>query len=252
MRKHGIFERSVQDLSQIPAPPILRPHSLLVLLMHLLHLVGRGTGGGGVGGGPLAAAANCPLFLPEDYIPSTLDATALIIADKHTNLDDVEMVYPLRRNSLVVGLSMALGGGRPRGPSRKNLAYLMSQVADNNSVAPPRPLALLSPPKLLLLRLLLNFCSYVDIVQENDDMPQFRTLYSLGYIPKLPQLLHGPTKAKRPLVPGRAPTNNADSLKFMILPELLEGEGDDDDLVVASTLGAHLRHTTTELSLAEH
>ncbi|KAA8905704.1 hypothetical protein DIURU_001366 [Diutina rugosa] len=162
------------------------------------------------------------------------------------------MVYPSRRNSSVVGLSMALGGGRPRGPSRKNSAYSMSQVADNNSVAPPRPSALSSPPKLSSSRSSLNFCSYVDIVQENDDMPQFRTSYSSGYIPKSPQSLHGPTKAKRPSVPGRAPTNNADSLKFMISPESSEGEGDDDDLVVASTLGAHLRHTTTELSSAEH
>lgn len=244
MRKHGIFERSVQDLSQIPTPPV-RPHSLLVLLVHSLHSVLRGTGNGS------QLCITCPSFSPEDYIPLTLDATALIIADKLTNLDDVEMVYPLRRNSSVVGLLMALGA-RPRGPSRKNLAYLMSQVADN-AVAPPRPLALLSPPKLLSLRLSLNFCLYVDIVQEHDDMPQFRTLYSQGYIPKLPQLLHGPTtKHKRPLAAanGRPPTNS-DLLKFMILPELLEGEGDDDDVVVASTLGDCLRHTTTELSLAE-
>lgn len=218
MKNAGIFERSVQDF--LGLSPVSRPHLLLVLLVHSLAL-GAGR--------QRRDTCGCP-FKPEDYIPPALDATALIIADKLANLDDVEMVYPLRRNLLVVGLLMALGGQRPRQPLRKNLLYLMSHLAE--SLARPLP-----PPKLTPLRSLLNFCSYVDVVQ-HDDRPAFKQLYSQGFIPKLP--LVG--------VPNR-PAQKVDALKFMILPEQLEAEDED---TVACTIGACLRNTTTELSLAEH
>lgn len=221
-KPQGIFERSVQDFNQLPSPPA-RLHSLLVLLVHLLPVATRKRCGGSV---------SC-CFSPEDYVAPALDATVLIYADKSANLDEVEMVYPSRRNSLVVGLSMALGG-RTRGPSRKNLTYSMTQL-DTTPVASPRS------PKLHSLRSSLNFCLYVDVVQQQDDRPQFKTLYSQGYIPKSPQ---GP-------VPNRVWIERNPQLKFVILPDLLEGEGEEEDMV-ASTISDCLRKSTTELSLAEH
>ncbi|CAN3358446.1 hypothetical protein DICA3_F38204 [Diutina catenulata] len=218
MKNAGIFERSVQDFSGLS--PVSRPHSSSVSSVHSL---------ASGAGRQRRDTCGCP-FKPEDYIPPALDATASIIADKSANLDDVEMVYPSRRNSSVVGLSMALGGQRPRQPSRKNSLYSMSHLAESS--ARPSP-----PPKLTPSRSSLNFCSYVDVVQ-HDDRPAFKQSYSQGFIPKSPSVG----------VPNR-PAQKVDASKFMISPEQSEAEDED---TVACTIGACLRNTTTELSSAEH
>lgn len=96
----------------------------------------------------------------EDYIPPALDALAHILGSR-TNLDEVEMVYS-RRNSLVLGLNMALG--RPYTPLRKNSVYSTGHAL-LLLLAPQLPV---SPPKLALLKLLLLFYLYADMVTHDE------------------------------------------------------------------------------------
>lgn len=123
----------------------------------------------------------------EDYIPPALDATASILSDKDTNLDDVEMVYSARRNSSVIGLNMALG--RPYTPLRKNSVYSMSQLnqpaahASLSSLTGPQ--SPVSPPKLSSSRSSVSFYSYADMIN-NDEFsrrPSIMHSYSHGVVP---------------------------------------------------------------------
>lgn len=102
-------------------------------------------------------------FKQEDCIPAALDATASILNDKNANLDNVEMIYLNRRNSLVMGLNMALG--RPVAPSRKNLTYSISSLS---GAPPPLLLQQASPPKLQLSQLAVNFFSYAEMVNNDE------------------------------------------------------------------------------------
>lgn len=117
----------------------------------------------------------------EDYIPPALDASAQILSDKDTNLEEVEMVYSLRRNLLVLGLNMALGRS---GPLRKNSVYSMTQanVALQSSLLPVLPVL---PPKLNSSRSLVSFFSYADVLS-NDEFsrrPSFMHSYSHNGVP---------------------------------------------------------------------
>lgn len=131
------------------------------------------------------------LIKNEDLIPPALDATTSIFNDKHTNLDDVEMIYSNRRNSSVLGLNMALG--RPFTPSRKNSVYSMQlnspleRTASNlqqpaHQLQPQSPV---SPPKLTSSKSSLSFYSYADMIN-NDEYarrPSFKQSYSQGIVP---------------------------------------------------------------------
>lgn len=113
----------------------------------------------------------------EDCIPAALDATASILSDKETNLDDVEMVYSNRRNSSVIGLNMALG--RSYTPTRKNSMYSMTslqqqaqhpsygQLAQQHAAAPSNP-QFNSPPKLKQSKLSVSFYSYADMINKDE------------------------------------------------------------------------------------
>lgn len=123
----------------------------------------------------------------EDYIPPALDATAQILSDKDTNLDDVEMVYSARRNSSVIGLNMALG--RPYTPLRKNSVYSMSQLNQPAAAASlsslTSPQSPISPPKLSTSRSSVSFYSYADMIN-NDEFsrrPSIMHSYSHGVVP---------------------------------------------------------------------
>lgn len=133
----------------------------------------------------------------EDYIPPALDATAQILSDKDTDLDNVEMVYSSRRNSSVIGLNMALG--RPVPPLRKNSVYSTPQqgnfpgftqfpatAALQSSLAnPANPQSPVSPPKLMSSRSSVSFYSYADMIN-NDEFsrrPSLMHAYSQGFTP---------------------------------------------------------------------
>ncbi|KAF3984899.1 hypothetical protein FT663_04489 [Candidozyma haemuli var. vulneris] len=142
----------------------------------------------------------------EDCIPPALDATAHILTDKQTNLDEVEMVYSNRRNSSVIGLNMALG--RPYTPSRKNSVISMSHCnpSSNGGNAPgslkdnynpsntgsqssltnaPPPQSPVSPPKLKSSRSSVSFYSYADMIN-NDEFarrPSIKHSMSHGMAP---------------------------------------------------------------------
>lgn len=127
----------------------------------------------------------------EDCIPPALDATAQILGDKDTNLDDVEMVYSSRRNSSVIGLNMALG--RPYTPLRKNSIYSMSQMHPANGNAASmsslshQPQSPISPPKLSSSRSSVSFYSYADMIN-NDEFsrrPSVMHSYSYGVVPTI-------------------------------------------------------------------
>lgn len=124
----------------------------------------------------------------EDCIPPALDASAHILTDKQTNLDEVEMVYSNRRNSSVIGLNMALG--RPYTPSRKNSVISMSHCNPSNTSANPAaslkdsynpsiggsqssltngpPQSPVSPPKLKSSRSSVSFYSYADMINSDE------------------------------------------------------------------------------------
>lgn len=125
----------------------------------------------------------------EDYIPPALDATAEILGDKHTNLDEVEMIFSNRRNSSVIGLNMALG--RPYTPLRKNSVHSMNQAFSNNpnfqssSSLSYQPQSPTSPPKLSSSRSSVSFYSYADMIN-NDEFsrrPSIMHSYSHGVVP---------------------------------------------------------------------
>lgn len=141
----------------------------------------------------------------EDCIPPALDATAHILTDKQTNLDEVEMIYSNRRNSSVIGLNMALG--RPYTPSRKNSVISVSHCnpssSGNNSTlkdtynqnnagslssltnAPPQ--SPVSPPKLRSSRSSVSFYSYADMIN-NDEFsrrPSMKHSMSHGVAPSV-------------------------------------------------------------------
>lgn len=125
----------------------------------------------------------------EDYIPPALDATAEILSDKDTNLDDVEMIYSLRRNSSVIGLNMALR--RPYTPLRKNSVQSMSQMnaalSAGASTMGQSPLSPVSPPKLSTSRSSVSFYSYADMIN-NDEFarrPSIMHSYSHGVVPTI-------------------------------------------------------------------
>lgn len=126
----------------------------------------------------------------EDYIPPALDATAEILNDKDTNLEEVEMVYSSRRNSSVIGLNMALG--RSAIPLRKNSVYSISQMSHQNanphasqSSLTGQLLSPVSPPKLNSSRSSVSFFSYADMIS-NDEFsrrPSVMHSYSHGGVP---------------------------------------------------------------------
>lgn len=146
----------------------------------------------------------------EDYIPPALDATAQILSNLGTDLDNVDMVYSLRRNSSVIGLNMALG--RPYTPLRKNSVYLVSHLNSNSNnnthhqnaslsslnVSQPPPFGSanvvpgsqqaqspVSPPKLMSSRSSVSFYSYADMIS-NDEFsrrPSLMHAYSHGVVP---------------------------------------------------------------------
>ncbi|CUM67507.1 uncharacterized protein PRCAT00005206001 [Priceomyces carsonii] len=157
----------------------------------------------------------------EDMIPAALDASTTLLNDSQTNLDQVEMIYPNRRNSSVLSLNMALG--RPFSPSRKNSSYSMkyqispqspngnmnitnssisnSNNSTNNSNASnsnanssssgnntnasntQQPT---SPPKLTSSRSSLSFYSYADMINTDEfaRRPSIKQSYSSqGFTP---------------------------------------------------------------------
>ncbi|GEQ67405.1 hypothetical protein JCM33374_g1069 [Metschnikowia sp. JCM 33374] len=154
----------------------------------------------------------------EDYIPPALDATASILSDSSTDLDNVEMVYSSRRNSSVIGLNMALG--RPYTPSRKNSVYSVSHFNNGNNATANSPVHVtsssslnysafggnnnfqsttqpssnqnqqnpqspVSPPKLMSSRSSVSFYSYADMIN-NDEFsrrPSLMHAYSHGFVP---------------------------------------------------------------------
>lgn len=129
----------------------------------------------------------------EDYIPPALDATAEILGDKDTNLDEVEMIFSNRRNSSVIGLNMALG--RPYTPLRKNSVYSMNQALGNyanggmnsTSSLANQPQSPASPPKLVSSRSSVSFYSYADMIN-NDEFsrrPSIMHSYSQGVVPAM-------------------------------------------------------------------
>lgn len=127
----------------------------------------------------------------EDYIPPALDATAEILGDKDTNLDEVEMIFSSRRNSSVIGLNMALG--RPYTPLRKNSVYSMNQAFGNNgtinsaSSLSNQPQSPVSPPKLYSSRSSVSFYSYADMIN-NDEFsrrPSIMHSYSHSVVPTI-------------------------------------------------------------------
>lgn len=131
----------------------------------------------------------------EDCIPAALDATASLLNDKDTNLDNVEMIYSNRRNSSVIGLNMALG--RPFAPSRKNSTYLMNSFAAQQSQpqlptqqSPQTQTSSVSPPKLTSSKSAVNFYSYADMIS-NDEFsrrPLGTPLHSQSFVPTLQSL----------------------------------------------------------------
>lgn len=134
-----------------------------------------------------------PASKQEDYIPPALDATALILSDKDTDLDNVEMVYSLRGNSSVIGLNMALG--RPYTPLRKNSVYSLplnplaqfSGSQSSLSYTQPQTQSPVSPPKLNSSRSSVSFYLYADMIN-NDEYsrrPSFMYSYSHNAVPSI-------------------------------------------------------------------
>lgn len=113
---------------------------------------------------------DCSEVKQEDFIPPALDATATILGDKDTNLDEVEMVYLSRRNSSVIGLNMALG--RPYTPLRKNSLQQMTPLNMANMqsllLLTNQPQLPVSPPKLQSSRSLVLFYSYADMISNDE------------------------------------------------------------------------------------
>ena len=146
------------------------------------------------------------LVKQEDCIPPALDATAQILSDLAADLDNVEMVYSLRRNLSVIGLNMALG--RPYTPLRKNSMYLASHgnlaekaahlsLSSLNYSQPPfasqnpptsaqnQTQLPVSPPKLMSSRSLVSFYLYADMLNNDEFLrrPLLMHAYSHGVVP---------------------------------------------------------------------
>lgn len=155
-----IFERSVQDFGAVQEfLPELEPYSptsppLQRRQLYVAQLLFR--------------------MKNEDQIAPSLDATTELLNDLSANLDDVEMVYPSRRNSSVLGLSMALG--RPS-LLRRSSAF---QLPVLNAMLALAQAPLQSSPQRT--NLLLNFISYADMIN-NDEFarrPAVRSAPSFG------------------------------------------------------------------------
>ena len=183
-------------------------------------------------------------FKNEDCIPPALDASTQILSNKNTNLDDVEMVYSNRRNSLVVGLNAALG--RPFAPSRKNSALSIHQSRSS-----------------------LSFYSYAAMVNNDETWksppgrPGFRQLVSHSMVPttkKLALTSRVPTMTSLKSAPVRhmsikdRPQSNLNN--YLISPDSSDSEdvlhrksvSSDNESLVSSTIGDCLRRTTTEIN----
>lgn len=220
----------------------------------------------------------------EDYIPPALDATASLLHDDKTNLDDVEMIYSSRRNSSVIGLNMALG--RPS-PSRKNSVYSMNQgmhsssgslapglpIVNNNSStnnnnnnnkenANPSagaPISPLSPPKLTSSRSSVSFYSYADMLN-NDEYAKRPSLnnssFSQGVIPTRKN--SQASSVKNGNLGGRNNKFNSNLNNFLISPESSDSEDEiksgagsksvDEESLISSSVGDCLRQNTTEIN----
>lgn len=251
----NIFERSVQDNCSTPFEPpmnLRRP-----TLTRLRSKQGHGS------------SISLSNFKNEDYIPPALDATASILSDNNTNLDDIDIIYSLRRNSSVIGLNMALGRGTP---SRKNSVYSMSQLHQqsspsiqnqSNSMAIPElsnnesqgnPLSPTSPPKLSSSKSSISFYSYADMLNNDEyaKRPSFKLSYSQGIIPTRKNSLNSSKFSNQN---GKKFGSNLN--KFLISPESSDSEDDvvsrnksinDNESLVSSSIGDCLRQTNTELS----
>lgn len=200
-------------------------------------------------------------FKNEDYIPPALDASTQILSSKNTNLDDVEMVYSTRRNSLVVGLNAALG--RPFAPSRKNSAFSIHSLQPLQSLTLDTPV---SPPRLNQSRSSLSFYSYADMVNNDETCkprPGFRQLLSQSVVPttkKIALTSRVPTMTSLKSAPVRhmsikdRPQSNLNN--YLISPDSSDSEdvlhrksvSSDNESLVSSTIGDCLRRTTTEIN----
>lgn len=130
------------------------------------------------------------LVKQEDYIPPALDATAEILGDKDTDLDEVEMIFSNRRNSSVLGLNMALG--RSYTPLRKNSVYSVNQHGNSSklnsmSSLSNQPQSPVSPPKLVSSKSSVSFYSYADMINSDEfsRRPSIMHSYSHGVVPTL-------------------------------------------------------------------
>lgn len=200
-------------------------------------------------------------FKNEDCIPPALDATTQILSNKNTNLDDVEMVYSNRRNSLVVGLNAALG--RPFAPSRKNSALSIHSLLQFLPLTLDSPV---SPPRLNQSRSSLSFYSYADMVNSDEtwkSRPGFRQLVSHSMVPttkKMALASRVPTMTSLKSAPVRhmsikdRPQSNLNN--YLISPDSSDSEdvlhrksvSSDNESLVSSTIGDCLRRTTTEIN----
>lgn len=211
-------------------------------------------------------------FKNEDYIPPALDALTQILTSQ-SNLDDVEMVYSNRRNSLVVGLSAALG--RPLAASRKNSVFsLHSQGNLNNpNMSLAHPAAATQPPSHSdnspvrpSSRSSLSFYSYADMVNSDETCkprPGFRQLLSQSMVPTK-RTASAPRVPTMTLIAQKSPVRHV-SIKdrggalnsYLISPDSSDLEevparrpsvSSDNDSLVSSTIGDCLRRTTTEIN----
>lgn len=184
----------------------------------------------------------------EDYIPPALDATTSLLNDKNTNLDDIEMIYSNRRNSSVIGLNMALG--RPFTPSRKNSTYSLHQPASlntninyNSSGYPQQVQSPVSPPKLVSSQSSLNFCSYADMIN-NDEFakrPAFKSSYSHGFIPTVKSQSFSSSSGQQPS--NQSFTKHSSFIKHrnpssQLSKQLLGGNSSSTASSLKSTLGS--------------
>lgn len=192
------------------------------------------------------------LIKNEDCIPAALDATTSILNDKGTNLDDIEMIYPNRRNSSVLGLNMALGRSSLV-PSRKNSLYSCQSFPHpttcpdtcSQSTISQQLLSPVSPPKLQNTRSL-SFYSYADMLN-NDEYarrPSFQLSYSQGIVPtkgsmksfhqsftKAPlartKSQNSSSQLSKQFSSNQNDKNKTNMNKFLISPESSDGEEND-------------------------
>lgn len=203
-------------------------------------------------------------FTNEDYIPPALDASTQILSNKNTNLDDVEMVYSNRRNSLVIGLSAALG--RPVTPSRKNSAF---SIHSQLGIAPMtlNESTPMSPPRLNSAKSSLSFYSYADMVNNDEtckSRPGFRQLMSQSMVPtakkmalssRVPTMTSLKTPVRHMSIKDRT-TSNLNN--YLISPDSSDSEdhrrslrksvSSDNESLISSSIGDCLRQTTTEIN----